>query len=96
MSTRSVRQCRFFLGASLLAPALLVGCGSSGDYSDQLAADVRSNPTPELDTLYQRHQDIENSISLTTDENWRMFTQDMGRFWLLDRPSLMTPEPVPR
>ncbi len=95
MPTRTVRKSRLFLGASLLAPAMLVGC-ASGDYSDQLAAEVRSNPTPELDTLSQRHQDIENSIALTVDENWRMFTQDMGRFWLLDRPSIMTPEPVPR
>ena len=72
------------------------GCSSSSDYSEKLASEVRSDPTPSLDTLSQRRTDMDNAIAVTEDENWRMFNQDLGRFWLLDRPSLLTPEPLPR
>ena len=80
------------LGLSALA--LLGGC--AGDTAAARYAAVRDNPTPELDTLYQRPVEIDNRITLTTDENLRMFVEDMGRVWLLDRPSRLTREPVPR
>jgi hypothetical protein len=75
--------------------ALLAGC-AGGDTAAARYASVRDNPTPELDTLYQRPVEIDNRIALTFDENWRMFTQDLGRFWYTDRPSRLTREPVPR
>jgi hypothetical protein len=79
-----------------IAASLLAGCHSSGDTAAARDAQVRANPTPELDTLYQRPIDIDNRLTLTFDENWRMFNQDWGRFWLTDRPSRLTPERVPR
>jgi hypothetical protein len=75
--------------------AAIAGC-SGGDTASGRHAAVRSNPTPELDTLYQRPVEIDNRLTLTDDENWRMFTQDLGRFWFVDRPSRLTREPVPR
>jgi hypothetical protein len=82
------------LSAALLAATLLAGCKS--DTAAARDAMVRSNPTPELDTLYQRPIDIDNRLTLTYDENWRMFNEDWGRFWLTDRPSRLTRERVPR
>ena len=74
--------------------AVLGGC--AGDTASARYAAVRDNPTPELDTLYQRPVEIDNRLTLTTDENLRMFVEDWGRFWLLNRPSRLTREPVPR
>jgi hypothetical protein len=75
--------------------AMLAGCAGS-DTSAVRYASIRDNPTPELDTLYQRPVEIDNRLTLTTDENLRMFVEDLGRMWLLDRPSRLTREPVPR
>ena len=81
--------------ACLSLAALLAGCAGSDTAAARYAA-VRDNPTPELDTLHQRPVEIDNKMALTFDENWRMFTQDLGRFWYTDRPSRLTREPVPR
>jgi hypothetical protein len=69
----------------------LGGCSSDGRYGA-----IRSDLTPELDTLYQRSADIDNALTLMDDENWRMFNEDLGRAFYVNRPSRLTPEPVPR
>ncbi|MCG3123033.1 MAG: hypothetical protein GIKADHBN_01441 [Phycisphaerales bacterium] len=79
------------VGFSAVAVAALGGCKSQ-DYSYEAAEEIRGNATPELDTLYQRRVDMDNAVALTMDENGRMFNQDMGRFWLLDRPSRLSPD----
>ena len=76
------------LGGGLL---LAAGCTNPVDRN----ARVRYDLSPELDTLYQRPDDVANSLALMHDENWRMFWEDMGRFWYVDHPSRLTPEPVP-
>jgi hypothetical protein len=56
---------------------------------------VKDDATPNLDTLHQRPEDIDNAMVVTCDENGRMFWEDLGRVWLLDRPSRLTREPIP-
>lgn len=82
--------------ACLLAAgaASLGGCAS--DTAAARDAQVRANLTPELYTLYQRPIDADNRIALTLDENLRMANEDLGRFWLLDRPSRLAREKIPR
>ncbi len=91
MRTRRVIGMLAVVGAAVVAG----GC-SSNSKSEELAREYQWNPSPELDTLHQRSIDIENRMSITTDENLRMFTSDWGRFWLLDRQSRLTPMPVTR
>lgn len=55
----------------------------------------RMDPTPELKTLSQRPADVNNRINIVEDTNWRMFNQDLGRAFFYDRPSRLTPGPVP-
>ncbi|MCB9846134.1 MAG: hypothetical protein H6811_09140 [Phycisphaeraceae bacterium] len=77
----------------LIAAAGVAGCAT------QKSADVwhiRANPTPELSTLHERPADIYNNLALVNNENWRMFWSDLGRAMLLNRPSRLTPEPMPR
>jgi hypothetical protein len=70
--------------------------GCAGKNSESKAEELRGNLTPELDTLSQRKTDMDNETALTFDENGRMLNEDWRRFWLLDRPSRLTPNPVPR
>ena len=80
--------------AGVLAGSV-VGLGAcSTDLFSRHAA-IRNSPTPELETLYQRSVDISNAWTIMDDENWRMFTQDLGRAFYTDRPSRLTREPIP-
>lgn len=76
------------LAAAAAAALLLGGCSTYDE--------VKLDPSPNLDTLYQRPVDIDNAIVVTFDENGRMFLQDLGRAFYWDRPSRLTREPVPR
>jgi hypothetical protein len=69
--------------AILLAIPALTGCG------------IRHNLTPELSNLEDRPVDVDNSWALSCNENWRMFVSDFQRAALIDRPSRLTPEPLP-
>jgi hypothetical protein len=93
MSYRSACSCLGALALVGLAGALFAGCTSSAPHNHHR---VQSNLTPEVDTLYQRRVDMDNRVALTFDENLRMINQDLGRFWLTDRPSRLAREPVPR
>lgn len=87
MSTRR-RATLVLLAASAAAAS---GCNSQ---SSRLAA-YRANPTPELDTTSQRRHDMDNRMTVTNDTNLRMFNEDLGRMFFLDRPSRLSPKPVP-
>lgn len=94
MSTRVSRTVRLALGCA--AAATLVGCTTASSPADYAQAErIRSNLTPELDTLYQRPDDMSNAMTIMADENGRMFWQDLGRVFYVDRPSRLTREPVP-
>lgn len=84
--------------ASLVAATLLAACGfisGCGTGDAQLDA-VRADPTPELDTLYQRPVEVDNKLTVAADENLRMFWQDLGRAMYVNRPSRLTPETIPQ
>ena len=92
----SIRQAgiRRVGAASLLVAGFAAGgCTSLGGSQDAM---IRANPTPELASLYQRRVDINNREAITIDENLRMANQDLARIFLLDRPSRLAREPVPR
>jgi hypothetical protein len=82
---------RLFTATLVLATAGLVG-GCTTTREEDIHADL----TPELETLHERQADMDNSWTLMMDENGRMFVEDLGRAWYTNRPSRLTPEPVPR
>lgn len=90
MASRSLIAC-----GCVLAGALIVG-GCSSNTAAGRDAKVRRNPTPELSTLSQRPIDVDNRMTLTFDENLRMANEDWNRLWLIDRPSRLARERVPR
>lgn len=72
---------------AVLAAGLLAGC------SNTRATAYRMNPTPTLDTRAQSPQEIQNSLTLVNDTNFRYFWNDWGRFWFMDRRSYLDPGP---
>lgn len=85
---KAIAKC---LGVAGLAAAM-VGCNATSP--DPMT--VRADPTPELLTLYERPSDVANNLAIMSNENVRMFWEDWGRALYWDRPSRLTPEPMPR
>ena len=73
---------------ALAGTFLLIGCSSTNDVS--LGA-VTSNMTPEMVTLNQRPEDVKRHMAYTTNVNWRLFHEDLGRFFYTDHPSRLNP-----
>lgn len=78
-------------GLTLGALVLLLGAGGCArTASEQQLAEIRSNPSPGVDTLTERPDDIDNALTMTFDSNFRQLNSDLGRALLLDRPSRLT------
>lgn len=83
------------LGGLVVAALALGGC-TGGSAVQQEADKYRWDPSPEVDTLTERPDDMLNTIAITNDTNLRMLNEDLGRFWLFERPSRLSPLPIPR
>ncbi|MEO1128779.1 MAG: hypothetical protein AAFX05_03615 [Planctomycetota bacterium] len=79
-----MRSKRWIVGLSVaaLGSVVLTGCGSGTSKHA-----FRLNPTPDLHTASQNADEINNRITITNDTNLRYFNEDLGRLFLLDRPS---------
>lgn len=75
-----------------LAGVALTGCSSG---NDSRKAEFRRNPTPELLTLAETRDQVDNQLTITNDTNMRMLSEDFGRFWLMNRPSRLNSRTVP-
>ncbi|MFZ4572879.1 MAG: hypothetical protein ACOYN0_00695 [Phycisphaerales bacterium] len=87
------------LFARVILPTLLVAtcagltaCAGTSRHPGHSA--VSSDLTPDLMGLYSRPIDKNNSYTLTTNTNWRLFWDDLGRASLLDRPSRLNAVPI--
>jgi hypothetical protein len=75
--------------AAAIASFGLVGCSS-----DPMATDfdsIKSDLTPELMNIAERDVDVERNLAVNSNQNLRMFWNDVGRFWYVDRPSILSP-----
>ena len=80
--------------AAVLAAAVMAlgGCYQGGKEHRE----IQDNLTPELMTTSQRRVDASDAVSLTWNTDNRLFWEDLGRAFYTDRPSHLTPYPVPR
>lgn len=89
MSRRARRA--IVIPAALTAATLVcVGCSSSNPVHA-----LRMDPTPEVETLSDTNAEIHNRLWLTQDMNGRMFWEDAARALHLDRPTRLSPTPIP-
>jgi hypothetical protein len=65
--------------------AALAGCHSS-QFQDALC-----DPSPDEVNLTQNPNQIRAGMAYTLDTNKRLLWDDIGRFWMMDRPSRLTP-----
>lgn len=88
-------RCKSLTRTALLltgAAAFVCAIGCTG--GDPHVSRFRSNPTPNMHTLGKTGVESHNRVANVLDHNGRSLNSDFGRFWLTDRPSRMTPEPV--
>ncbi|MBK9188429.1 MAG: hypothetical protein HUU18_09925 [Phycisphaerales bacterium] len=78
-----------------LATLTLAGCASPGPGHAADRRKVKENLTPELLTLNERHIEVENRLLVGFNTNMRMFWSDLSRASHTDRPSRLTPGPMP-
>ncbi|MEO0482783.1 MAG: hypothetical protein AAF138_04100 [Planctomycetota bacterium] len=79
-----------------VAATVSTGCLYSGPKSTEGDANkIRYNLSPELYSTNKRPADVRNALAYQSNTNIRMLRADAGRFFMLDRPSRLTPEPVP-
>jgi hypothetical protein len=83
---------RLATAATLIALCALTGCASTE--MEEQRADILTNQTPGMATLNQRWEDNTNTISRVSNTNLHSALGDLNRFWLLDRPSRLTREPM--
>ena len=87
---RSTHRMTLPVAAALAGGLLLLsGCRSG------TTAAIYHDPTPALDTLSQTDFEVKNALVNTRETNFRMVWEDLGRMWMLDRPSRLSPKPIP-
>lgn len=69
--------------------ASLAGCGY--DPENVSFGYVKSHLSPEMDGLSETPQDIQRNLAVNEDQTLRMFWSDLGKMWLVDQPSMLSP-----
>jgi hypothetical protein len=77
--------------ALLLAVSLLGGCGKKLITSKT----VRKNVSPSLKTSIRTAEQQRNHTQWLNDVDARQFEDDLEALFLIDRPSYLTPYPIP-
>jgi len=99
LRTNSFSHTRRRLALSLAlaaAAAVSTGCLYHGPKATEGDANkIRYDLSPELYSTFKRPADVRNALAYQSNTNIRMLRADAGRVFLLDRPSRLTPEPVP-
>ena len=77
------------IAASAAGVMMLGGCKSSKDYYSYDS--IKGNLTPELQGLTERPLDVERNVAVAENVDLRLFWGDLGRVWLTDNPSILSP-----
>ena len=70
----------------------LLGVGALGV---NLLGCAPANPSPGVHNLSQMSHEINNDLIISMDTNARALSNDLGRFWMVDRPSRLTVQTMP-
>ncbi|MDP7070374.1 MAG: hypothetical protein QF561_03385 [Phycisphaerales bacterium] len=79
------------VAATLLALAL-GGCSSNPERVS--TSSIRGNLTPELRGTTETQWDIDNNMAIVGNVNLRQASDDLGRIFLMDQPSILSPYPI--
>ena len=87
------RRSTVVLAACLVAPVLAIGM--SGCAKSTRTGQIRAQPAPEMKTLDKTAAERKNNWAMVRGTNIRNFNSTVARFFYIDRPSRLTPAPVP-
>ena len=82
-----------YLPSGDLAPAGDADYAKGGIYDVSFEA-IKKNPTPELAGMNERDMDVQRNMLVNENQTPRMFWSDLGRLWLTDEPSPLSPYPT--
>lgn len=85
-----LHKARYGVAVAMLAVAMIGGCSQK-----ITASSVRSNPSPELQSMALTHEQRKNNISRSKDITKRQVWDDFDSIMLQDRPSRLSRYPVP-
>ena len=89
-SSSTLRRAAFLgMAVGTVGVLMLGGCKSSKDYYSYNS--IKGNLTPELQGLTERQVDIDRNIAVNQNVDLRLFWGDLGRVWLTDNPSILSP-----
>ena len=71
------------------ATVALTGCVTNPQNVGYYA--IKTDLTPELQGVTERGVDIDRNMAVTGNQNLRMMWGDLGRMWLFDKPSRLSP-----
>ena len=80
-----------FRAATGSAVAVIGLAGCSSDPTDVSFDAITSDLTPHLLGLTERDVDADRNIAVISNQNYRMMWSDLGRAFLWDRPSRLSP-----
>ena len=78
------------LGTILFGTVIALGGCKSGPEDVSFKA-IKGNLTPELRGVTERNVDIQRNMAVTNNQNMRMMWGELGRMWLFDKPSRLSP-----
>jgi hypothetical protein len=87
----------FMIRKTAIATAALLALGLVGCASDPNKTDLKSitgNLTPELMNTSERPVDVDVNWAMNANQDLRSMWNDLGRFWLTDKPSALSPYPI--
>jgi len=82
-----------YLPSGDIAPATDKDYAPGGIY-DVSFESIKNNPTPELAGVNVRDMDVQRNMLVNANQTTRMFWSDLGRVWLADEPSPLSPYPT--
>ena len=77
--------------STLLCGAVVGLTGCMTDPENVSYYSIRTDLTPELQGITERGVDIDRNMAVTNNQNLRMMWGDLGRMWLFDKPSRLSP-----
>jgi hypothetical protein len=82
------------LAAGLGCSLMMGGCYTANIQKGESLSQIQGNPLPGVQNESQRYVDVNNMYAVTNNDNLRKANNDWNRFWLMDRPSRLSPYPI--
>ena len=81
------------LATAFIMLLIVGGCTSSNPKNVSISS-IRGNLTPEVRGTSETSYDIDNNMAIVGNIQLRQASEDLGRLFLFDQPSTLSPYPI--